>query len=588
MNSALLQSQHQKVYEQFFQQHEFIFSLPFVTNWSWDIAWNFAGVPIRQKIPLRMYFWLSYTAHKWGLWAIKYYDGSLESFIEEDIWVHHQDIEKYFNTSIPYFEKSNFKISILSECSKSVWLWFTSLITAWLTAAIMYVNNKIIIQDFNSNNTTINTTLKDNEHIKSLFFIIAKCESESQIEARLTPKITAFFNGPSPIVAFRENNKTPLVETRWSTNIYGFRIHELDSSINCKNNNPFDFVILYTGSPLQSERIDDGHVTKMNFYKAKDRVLKLFHNVCSQIPENNQPKFYKQLLHSTREDIESLYGKMTWTISIEILENYIRILSDHYSEQDCNDFFSTIDKFKYANFLTKNCSPNFLALIEQVSSFLYSKKKIYAVFPIDSTHSWWCIWIISHHESMRKMIDEIQTNCYKNWFDNVSILYSNYIDGYEQDGFRVDQDIHQWIESIFSIQSNYKIINRDNSVYLRNYQNAITEKYNEIIVDLIKNKIHILGQQCTSLELFSQYSTVELLSTYFLNEKKPFNSKALSPSSYTKNKNDLLSKVIKPFVKLVKEKLGKNISIECVGGNSFFQIEFDLDNIKCGLLLSKA
>ena len=589
MNSSLLQSQHQKTYEQFFQQHEFIFSLPFVTNRSWDIAWNFAGIPIRQKIPLRIYFWLSYTTNKWSLWSIKYYDSSLELFIEEDIWVHHQDIEKYFNIIITYFTNNNFKISILSECSRSVGLWFISLITTWLTSAIMYVNNKIDIQDFmGHDHNTINTLLKNNEHIQSLFLTIAKCESESQIEARLTPKITGFFSGSWPIVAFRENNKEPLPETRWSTNIYWYRLHELDDSINGKSNNPFDFVILYTGSPFQNERIHDDHITKMSFYKAKDIVLKLLDQDCSQIIKDNQPRFYKQLLQSTQEDIESLYGKITWSISIEMLENYIRILSDHHSEWDCNNFFNTINKFKYANFLTRNCSSNFLTLIEQISSFLYSKNKIYAVFPIDSIHSWWCIWIISHHESMRKMVEEIRNSCYKQWFDNISTLYSNYIDGYEQDGFRIDQDIHQWIESVFSAQSNYKIINRDNSVYLRNYQYAITEPYNEIIIDLIKNKIHILGHQCTSLELFSQYSTVELLSAYLLNWKKSINSKALSPSSYTKNKNDLLSKVIKPFIKLVKEKLGKNISIECVGWNSFFQIEFDLDNIKCWILINKS
>jgi len=60
----------------------------------------------------------------------------------------------------------------------------------------MYVNNKIDIQDFmGHDHNTINTLLKNNEHIQSLFLTIAKCESESQIEARLTPKITGFFSG---------------------------------------------------------------------------------------------------------------------------------------------------------------------------------------------------------------------------------------------------------------------------------------------------------------------------------------------------------------------------------------------------------
>jgi len=49
----------------------------------------------------------------------------------------------------------------------------------------------------------------------------------------------------------------------------------------------------------------------MSFYKAKDIVLKLLDQDCSQIIKDNQPRFYKQLLQSTQEDIESLYGKIT-------------------------------------------------------------------------------------------------------------------------------------------------------------------------------------------------------------------------------------------------------------------------------------
>lgn len=567
------------IYEEFFQQHEYIFSLPFSTNRSGDVAGNFIGIPMRQKIPLRMYIWVSIWNKESWIGNLYQFENTTQQFFSEKITEYHNSIEAYFFSIINHYGIKNIKVDILSECSKSVWLGFTSLISLWLCSALHYVVWKLSASTIQSiENISIMESLKNNE-IQDLIESIVYFESLCNIEARLAPKLTSFFPWSWPILSFRESSTNLCSHS--SNQIYWFRLHELSKKICKKKLNPFDFHLFYSGKPFAQEKINDSHVKNTKFNKIRKNIMHLF-ELCNNIPIDDQPKFYKYLLQVNDNEIKSLFGKITWSISIEIIYNYIELLKEHSSESDYIEFSKAIEKFKHSYYLTRDSNCNFIALIENIQTNINKIEKSSIIFPIDSIHSWGCIWAISYLEHNRKEIES-----YSDEHPTISLLYSNYKDGYEKQWFIVEQDINKAIESEFSLQSNYKLLNRDNSMQLMTYNNTVSESSNDIILDLVKKRIHILGHQCTSEELFSQYTTIELLSTYIQNNKQTINNKLLSPSTYTKNKNELISKVIKPFVKLVKEKLWRNIAIDCIWSNSYYDIEFDLNNLKCGILTRK-
>lgn len=579
MNSNILRVAHYKIYEQFFQQHEYIFSLPFTTNRSGDVAGNFIWIPMRQKIPLRMYIWISLWNNESQIGNLYHFETHSQQFINEEISECHHDIADYFYTIINHYGIKNIKVNILSECSKSLGLGFTSLITLWLCSSLHYILWKLSPDTIhNIEKNSIMESLRHNE-IHDLIESITYFESICNVESRLAPKLTSFFNWSWPILSFRQSTTNAWLLK--SHQVYWYHLHELSDEICKKKLNPFDFHIFYSGKPFSQERIHNSHVKNTKFNKIRKDILSLF-EWCKHIPIEKQPKFYNNLLQINDEDIESLFWKITWSISIEILHDYIVLLKEHSTESDYIEFSKTIEKFKQSYLLTRDSNWSFLVLIDNIQKYIHKAEKSSVSFPIDSTHSWGCIWVISYLEHARKEIES-----YSNQHPDISLFYSSYKDGYERQGFIIEQDINKAIESEFSSQSNYKLINRDYSMQLKIYNVALSESSNEIVLDLVKNRIHILGQQCTSQELFSQYTTIELLSTYIQNNKQTINNKLLSPSTYTKNKNELLSKVIKPFVKLIKEKLWRNISINCIWSNTYFDIEFDLNNLKCGILTRK-
>jgi hypothetical protein len=82
----------------------------------------------------------------------------------------------------------------------------------------------------------------------------------------------------------------------------------------------------------------------------------------------------------------------------------------------------------------------------------------------------------------------------------------------------------------------------------------------------------------------SQSATAEILSQFILNSKTSVSCKDLPTSSYTKNKNEMINKVINPFIKIVQDKLKRSISIHCSGTINNFLLEIELKEIKIGVI----
>jgi hypothetical protein len=55
MNSAQIQSKHREIYEEFFSDHYFVISMPFIMSRIPDQLSDKNDVDIRQKIPYRLF-----------------------------------------------------------------------------------------------------------------------------------------------------------------------------------------------------------------------------------------------------------------------------------------------------------------------------------------------------------------------------------------------------------------------------------------------------------------------------------------------------------------------------------------------------
>ena len=96
-------------------------------------------------------------------------------------------------------------------------------------------------------------------------------------------------------------------------------------------------------------------------------------------------------------------------------------------------------------------------------------------------------------------------------FVGSKLIYSNWIDGIEHEGVKIEQDIHQWIYSEFLDSSSYIVKTADGKVQISDYDTAIKNNNKWILLDMLNNKIFINGRKLTSEDLHSQTATVDIL-----------------------------------------------------------------------------
>lgn len=80
---------------------------------------------------------------------------------------------------------------------------------------------------------------------------------------------------------------------------------------------------------------------------------------------------------------------------------------------------------------------------------------------------------------------------------------------------------------------------------------------------MINNKIYINGRKLTSEDLHSQTATVDILKILIENPGKDISNKQFILSSYSKNKNDMLGKIVLPLIELVEKETRKKLPLIC-------------------------
>jgi hypothetical protein len=83
------------------------------------------------------------------------------------------------------------------------------------------------------------------------------------------------------------------------------------------------------------------------------------------------------------------------------------------------------------------------------------------------------------------------------------------------------------------------------------------------LLDTLNNKIYLNGQKLTSQEIHSQSATIEIMQILIQNLGKDISNKDLPLSSYSKNKNEMLGKIVLPLIELLEKKTGKKLPLIC-------------------------
>jgi len=90
------------------------------------------------------------------------------------------------------------------------------------------------------------------------------------------------------------------------------------------------------------------------------------------------------------------------------------------------------------------------------------------------------------------------------------LIYANRIDGIQNQGIHVEQDLKYNIYSDFLERTNCIIRRSDGKVMIADCESSITNHQSGLLLDTLHNKIYLDGQKMTSQDLHSQSATIEI------------------------------------------------------------------------------
>lgn len=594
MNSKNLKKTYVQTYEKFFLENQTVVSSPFVLSRSGDILNNYSGVSIKQKIPLRIYMWYSRNmSKKITINKVYHLDMNEYQFIESNALEYapyiadiNKELEKKYGKLLDGDE--GIEINILSELPRWAGLWFWSILALLLSVVIHSIWWTIDTKKIATMRTqNINEALMDiQSDVHKIFLDAFHFDRLVYDMVWSGTKMASFFDSPYPIVSFSEDfDKSLVAEIDIVNRYYGFRLNNLFKWLRDNPYLPIDYGIIYSGKPVLLEQIAwNNYKSNQNISKTiKSDFKKLLGNHFSNLHHNRIPRFYKYLIAPEIDEFDITYGKLMGILSLKILYFMSKIYSEAYEETHMLQFLDALEKFRQGDCVTRNSSTNFLKFIKSFLENFNGPQQYIALSPNDSTIMWWSLVFAMPLEWFRKMVVDAvdKTNMKFVWS---KLIYANRIDGVEHEWLKIEQDIKQWMYSEFLDSSSCILKMADGKIQIGNCDTTIKNYKKWILLDMLSNKIYINGRKLTSEDLHSQTATVDILKHLIENIGKDISNKNFGVSSYSKNKNDMLGKIVLPLIELIEKETGKKLPLICKWSIYDFYLKLNASDIDIAVI----
>lgn len=594
MNSNKLKKEFPEEYKNFFTDNEIVISAPFVMNWSWDVMPNYNWIFIKQKLPIRMYIWVKFNkSQKININRLKYLDTWENRFRNINAFEHAPyffDLSNMLNKKHKKLIKKYgwIEITILSEISRWSWLGFGPVSFLLISTLIKRLENKECNQEKieKINQLNINEVI-NNSYVwfKDIFEESLSIDKDIYWMFFGSTQLTSFFNWYYPVVSFTEDVDERKVKDVSQIKYYSFRLNELFPDLRWVPYMPIDYGIVYSGNPVILEQVTSKKIFQKEFNnKVRSEIDKIFSEHISEMVPSKTPLFYKNFIKENSKSMNDVNLRYTWKISTEILYFMSLLYSKNYYEDYIKRFLYNLRNQRYLDYINNDSSSYFRSVVDALTNnFEWGSKKFLWLFPNDSSVMWWCVNFATPLEWFRSdTLKAINDTSHK--FTWLKLLYANWIDWLEHDWLRFEQDFENDLYSEFLDGANYIIRDLDGKTKIWDLDELLLEESNDLLLDTVNNKIYLRWKKLTSKDLHSQTTTVEILKLLVNNINKDISNKDLPTSSYSKNKNEMLGKIVLPLIGLLEKVTWEKLQFICKWSIYDFYVKLKVPKMKISIL----
>ncbi len=559
MNTESLQKEFPQVYEEFFVNHDLVvsgcFSIPWGPSWLWHKSKYFR---MKSKIPLKCYVGINKTKNIWIHFNNIYFFDIINKSYENNKFI---DINKKAEIIINYIEKElelkensiGFEISILSEIPRWHWLGLTWTFASILGMGLFLSLSKINIDNFiNYDDFLLSNEMKEVFSFARWLDYISKFGNSNGDNSMNT-----LYNYSNPTLFLCENFEFDIWLDNLKNKKYAFYdIYDMFGEQAVCDELPIDYCLIYSGLLSDTHKIEQflkADINKLNIYSEfyKEEIIKK--NKALELYSN---KFEKK---------DSIYQNFINNIVIiymEVLFLFKKMLITGYDNLIMDEFINAINNYKHSIYLIESPS-DFIEKFEYFfKKFTLNVDEKVGIIPIYSWKIWGWYLVVMKHSKSRDTINKVLKDI-SYYYPNVKIEYASWLDWTSSDGVKLNQYVSEGIYSKY-FDKNKLILQTNKGIkILGEHWELIDKMWEGILVDTINRKIFVNGQKLTSKDIPSQSTTVDVLSILLENKWKEVSNNIFEVSSYSKNKNDMIGKIVIPLTKLTKKYFGKELALDC-------------------------
>ncbi len=252
------------------------------------------------------------------------------------------------------------------------------------------------------------------------------------------------------------------------------------------------------------------------------------------------------------------------------------------------DFFANINRIGiYQTFMEQymNTYRDIATTFQKNISF---KDEKIGIIPISSAKTWGTFLCITKSEKSRETLKKTIDELHAIWHTTVNFQYLSWEDGISEEHMNIEQYINKGKFSSYIQKDNMFLESgwlADLGKKTIGSHKALLEKTeNTIIFDTIDGKIYINNEIMKHKEILTQSGTVEIIKVLFEHMGEYVNNAQLPVSTYTKNKNEMVGKIILPLQELIKKRFNEKLDLECTGNIMNFNLKLTPNNVHIWLL----
>lgn len=599
MNTSELQKAFQWVYKDFFNTHDIVLSGNSILTWWADISHGISVLRMKQKLPIKTFCGANFnTSGSITFWTMFSYSAIENSFKEVELnTFFKQDIDKITWFLQDFLKKNNsslwVEIDFLSEVPPwhgFAFSWVISVLLTYLLHIIVWkLDSKILIYQEISQHIS----LFDELYLFSLN--LSNCISGGKSIGASNYAVMST-DTALPVVHFSQkctNNET------CGTNIMNDQNTDIRIELNrtlYKNSLldllwvdtkkvvelPVDYGVIFTGLEYRFSEIEAIREQK----KYEESWLDYFvSDMVRSLPVSDEDQMIlSRLLSSNKSDKNEVLDKNIDNMNLRILNWFNTLLKNTHSDLSVDTFIDILKKIGLLSFSYQKENRLFSAIQYLFHQYQQFEDEDIGIFPFNTGKVGGSLFFVmkkwKSQATLKKVLDHLKDNG-----RILSLDYASWRDWYSPDGVCIDQYISQKIYSHYTKEGDVLFTDTFGVSYCWDYDSIIKKENDCILLDTVWSRIYIKGIKLTSKEIHSQNTTIDMFKLLIENMGNEVSNSKLPVSTYSQNKNEILSKVVLPIKKIAKENFGSEMPLTCLGWITDYFLRLERDPlIRIGII----